>query len=92
VLTLKVPERRNIIRYHFGLASFDIDGVTKQVYKMNLAETETALRLLMPQLPQLPINDVGVDSNGDNDLGVDSNGDVGGNGGVVGDNVTVAGV
>jgi hypothetical protein len=33
-----------------------------------------------------------VDSNGDNDLGVDSNGDVGGNGGVVGDNVTVAGV
>jgi hypothetical protein len=47
---------------------------------------------IMPQLPQLPINDVGVDSNGDNDLGVDSNGDVGGNGGVVGDNVTVAGV
>jgi hypothetical protein len=97
-----VPERRNIIRYHFGLALFDIDGVTKQVYKMNLAETEMALRLLMPQLPQLPINDVGVDSNGDNDLGVDSNGDndlgvdsngdVGGNGGVVGDNVTVAGV
>jgi hypothetical protein len=92
VLTLKVPERRNIIRYHFGLVSFDIDGVTKQVYKMNLAETETALRLLMPQLPQLPINDVGVGSNGDNDLGMDSNGNVGGNGGVVGDNVTVAGV
>ena len=60
VLTLKVTERRDILRYHFRLASADIDGVSKAIYKLTLGETAIVLHRLMsppvplPALPQLP--------------------------------------
>ena len=83
VLTLKVPDRRNIIRYHFGLASLEIDGVTKQVYKMTLVETATALKMLMPPMPRLPTNDTEADNDCDVGEGGVSGGDVGGDDGAV---------
>ena len=54
VLTLKVPDRRDVLRYHFRMSSVDIDGVSKAIYKLNLAETTIALKRLMPPMPPLP--------------------------------------
>jgi hypothetical protein len=85
VLTLKVPDRRNIIRYHFGLASFEIDGVTKQVYKMTAAETATALKMLMPPMPDLPTNEAEANNDCDvGEVGVSDGGVGGGDGAVAG--------
>ena len=53
VLTLKVPERRDVLRYHFQMASVEIDGVSKPVYKLTLAETAIALQRLVVPMPQL---------------------------------------
>jgi len=52
VLKLKVPEQRDILRYHFRMSSVDIDRVSKAIYKLNLTET-IALKRLMPPMPQL---------------------------------------
>jgi hypothetical protein len=47
VLNLKVDERKDILRIHFGLASFLIDGVEVPIYKLNKAGSEAALRSLI---------------------------------------------
>ena len=40
VLILKFPERTDILHYHFGLATVDINNVSKSVYKLTLADME----------------------------------------------------
>lgn len=47
VLDLRVDARKEILRIHFGLASFSIDGVEVPIYKLNKAGSEKALRSLM---------------------------------------------
>ena len=47
VLSLKLPERKDILCYHFGLATVDINNVSKSVYKLTLADTATVLSGLM---------------------------------------------
>jgi hypothetical protein len=51
VLALNLPEKKDIIRYYFKLASVDIDGVSKAVYKLNSAEVAVVLNRLMPAMP-----------------------------------------
>jgi hypothetical protein len=73
VLTLKVPQRREILRYHFQVATLDMDGVSKPIYKLSLAETSIALQRLMPVMPQLPTdqsNDGTIELNGDGESAV----------------------
>ncbi len=43
VLSLKLQERKDILHYHFGLATVDINNVSKSVYK----DTATVLSVLM---------------------------------------------
>ena len=79
VLTLKVPQRREILRYHFKVATVDMDGVSKPIYKLSLAETSIALQRLMPGIPQLPTdqsNDVSIELNGDGESVVEMDVDV----------------
>ena len=71
VLSLKVRERKDILRYHFRLATVDIDDVSKSVYKLTSAEANIALKRLMPALPQLPPNDEGNIDGDCNDGGGD---------------------
>ena len=47
VLSLKLPERKDILRYHFGLATVNVNNVSKSVYKLTLADTATVLSGLM---------------------------------------------
>jgi hypothetical protein len=54
VLSLKVPERKDILRVHFGITSGVFDGVDKSLYKMNKADTEVELHRLMQSVPVLP--------------------------------------
>lgn len=72
VLGLKLPERRNILRYHFRLSKVEIDGSMKSVYKLSMADTAIALKGFIPALPPLPTGDEGnptEDINGGDDLG-----------------------
>ena len=43
VLSLKFPERKDILNYHFGLATVDINNVSKPVYKLTFADIATVL-------------------------------------------------
>jgi hypothetical protein len=76
VLTLKVPQRREILLYHFQLATVGMDGVSNPIYKLSLAETGIALQRLMPGMSQLPTdqsNNGSIESNGDGEsvVGID---------------------
>lgn len=64
VLNLKVDERKDILRIHFGfgLASFLIDGVEVPIYKLNKAGSEAALRSLI-ELNELNTSDCLIESN-----------------------------
>ena len=73
VLTLKVPERRDVLRYHFQMASVEIEGVSKPVYKLTLAETAIALQRLVLPMPQLPAAEAIVESN---EMNIDGDDDV----------------
>ena len=75
VLSLTVKQRREILRYHFQMATVEIDGVSKAINKLKLAETGIALQRLMPVMPQLPAPELEGDSiqlngDGDNDVGM----------------------
>ncbi len=47
MLSLKLSERKDVLRYHFGLATVDINNVSKSVYKLTLMDTATVLTGLM---------------------------------------------
>eukprot|EP00956_Cyclotella_meneghiniana_P008732 scaffold11931_cov56-Cyclotella_meneghiniana.AAC.4 len=47
VLGLKVDQRKEILRIHFGLATVEVNGVSVPVYKLNKDGTEAALRSLI---------------------------------------------
>ena len=47
VLSLKLPERKDILCYHFGLATVDINNVSKSVYNLTSADMATVLSGLM---------------------------------------------
>ena len=51
VLTLRLPQRKDILRYYFQMASVEIEGTSKSVYKLTLAESTIALKRLMPPMP-----------------------------------------
>ena len=73
VLTLKVPQRREILHYHFQVATVDMDGVSKPIYKLSLAETSIALQRLMAGVPQLPTDQANygsIELNGDGESAV----------------------
>jgi hypothetical protein len=79
VLMLKVPQRREILRYHFQVATVDMDGVSKPISKLSLAETSIALQRLIPGVPQLHTNqsnDGSIELNGDGEsvVGMDVDG------------------
>ncbi len=53
-----------------------MDGASKPIYKLSLAETGIALQRLMPVMPQLPtaeLNDDSIELNGDGDNDVEMN-------------------
>ena len=73
ILTLKVPQQREILRYHFQVATVEIDDVSKPIYKLSLAETSIALQRLMPGMPQLPMDTANygsIEVNGDGESAV----------------------
>ncbi len=79
ILTLRVPQRREILRYHFQVATVDMDGVSKPISKLSLAETSIALQRLIPGVPQLHTNqsnDGSIELNGDGEsvVGMDVDG------------------
>ena len=63
VLSLTLPVQREIISFHFKLATVDINGVSIAVYKLKLAEAGIALKQLMPALPQLAGLPDGLETN-----------------------------
>ena len=73
ILTSKVPQQREILHYHFQVATVDIDGVSKPIYKLSLAETSIALQRLMPGILQLPTDEANygsIELNGDGESAV----------------------
>ena len=60
------------------MATVEIDGVSKAIYKLNLAESGIALQRFMPELPAAESNNNSIESNGDGDnddgMDVDENG------------------
>jgi len=64
VLSLTLPVQREIIRFHFKLATVDINGVSIAVYKLKLAEAGIALNQLMPALPLAGLPDELETNNG----------------------------
>ena len=51
VLSLKVPDRKDILRIHFGLSEVDIDASTIKIYKLDKAGMEQALCMLIQSAP-----------------------------------------
>ena len=79
VLGLKVGERREILKIHFGLSSFEVAGVDVPLYKLNKAGTEAAIRSLIVAVPALPLNVTNVTESGGS--GNEGDNDVDGDGG-----------
>jgi hypothetical protein len=61
VLSLKLLERKDILRVHFGITSGVFDGVDKSLYKMNKADTEVELCRLMQSVPAVLPDSVGTE-------------------------------